>query len=94
MFGLGFSEIVVILIVALIVFGPDRLPEIARTLGKTFNGFHRSLDELRRSLALDQCLIEPPPTTPQPPPLAAAADTTVHPTPDTPPKQEHPRDKN
>ncbi|MBF1324690.1 MAG: twin-arginine translocase TatA/TatE family subunit, partial [Megasphaera micronuciformis] len=34
MFNIGMSEMILVFIVALIVFGPDRLPEIARTLGK------------------------------------------------------------
>ncbi len=42
MFGIGFPELVVILVVALIVLGPERLPEVARALGK-------GLAELRRA---------------------------------------------
>lgn len=37
MFNIGMSEMILAFIVALIVFGPDRLPEIARTLGKSVN---------------------------------------------------------
>lgn len=47
MFGLGFGEVMVILVVALLVFGPERLPELAKTLGKTMAELRRSMDELR-----------------------------------------------
>ncbi len=47
MFGLGFTEILVILLVALIVFGPDKLPEVARNLGKALGEFRRTVDEIR-----------------------------------------------
>ena len=47
MFGFGFGEILVILVVALLVFGPERLPEIARTLGRTMAEFRRAMDEMR-----------------------------------------------
>ena len=42
LFGIGFGEIVLILIVALMIFGPGRLPEIARTIGR----FSRSLKRM------------------------------------------------
>lgn len=47
MFGLSFSEILIVLVVALLVFGPARLPEIARTLGKTMGELRRAMDEVR-----------------------------------------------
>lgn len=53
MFGLGFSEILLVLVIALIVFGPKRLPEVAKTLGRTVGGFKRSLDELHRDFNLN-----------------------------------------
>ena len=43
MFGLGATEVVVILVVALLVFGPGRLPEIGGALGKGIRDFRRSL---------------------------------------------------
>ena len=42
MFNIGMSEMVVVLIVALLVFGPQRLPEIAKILGKSFTEFRRA----------------------------------------------------
>lgn len=50
MFGLGFGELIVIFVVALLVFGPKRLPELARTLGKSMNEFRRASNDLRRSI--------------------------------------------
>jgi TatA/E family protein of Tat protein translocase len=48
--SLGFTEIAFILILALLLFGPKRLPEIGRTLGKGLAEFRRASNELRRSL--------------------------------------------
>lgn len=50
MFGIGFTEFVLIVIVALIVIGPDKLPEIAKTLGKAFVEFKRAGEELKRTV--------------------------------------------
>jgi Tat protein translocase TatB subunit len=44
-FGIGAPELVVILIIALIVLGPQRLPEMARTVGKTVGEFRKIRDE-------------------------------------------------
>ena len=47
MFGLGIGEIIVILVVVLLVFGPEKLPELARTLGKTTAELKRAMDEIK-----------------------------------------------
>ena len=46
----GFPELVVIFVVALIVFGPRKLPEIGKSLGKSLAEFKRASNELRRTL--------------------------------------------
>jgi len=49
-FGLGYSEIAVIVVIALIIIGPRRLPELMRTFGKAVGQLRRMSDELRREL--------------------------------------------
>ena len=45
MFGLGMPELVVILVIALLVFGAGRLPEIGSSLGKAIKGFKEASDK-------------------------------------------------
>jgi sec-independent protein translocase protein TatB len=58
MFDIGFSEIVVIGLVALIVIGPERLPKVARTLGHMFGRLQRYVNEVKgdinREIELDE----------------------------------------
>ena len=49
-FGVGLPEIAVIAALALIIFGPKRLPELGRTLGKTLKGFQSASSEFEREL--------------------------------------------
>lgn len=46
MFGLGFSELMVLAVLGLILLGPEQLPEIAKTLGRFINELKRSTDGL------------------------------------------------
>ena len=49
-FGVGLPEMAVIGAVALLVFGPKRLPELGKTLGKTLKGFQSASKEFEREI--------------------------------------------
>jgi Tat protein translocase TatB subunit len=53
MFGLGMQELLVILVIALIVVGPKKLPDIAKTLGRGLAEFKRTADEFRSTMLAD-----------------------------------------
>ncbi len=66
MFNIGAGEMALIAIVALLVLGPKRLPELARGLGKFMREFRRQTDEVRGVVErefyrMDQDVMEPPP---------------------------------
>ena len=44
MFGIGFPELIVILVVALLIFGPGKLPELGNALGKGIRDFRRAFE--------------------------------------------------
>lgn len=58
MFDIGFTEILVILLVALVVIGPERLPQVARTLGNYWGRVQRYVNKVKRdvneSIELDE----------------------------------------
>lgn len=45
MFGLGWPEVVVILIAAVLIFGPKKIPELGSTFGKTLRGFKEGVSQ-------------------------------------------------
>ena len=49
-FGVGLPEIAVIAALALIIFGPKRLPELGRTLGKTLKGLQTASNEFEKEI--------------------------------------------
>jgi TatA/E family protein of Tat protein translocase len=70
MFGsLGLPEILVILVLALLIFGPKRLPEVGRTIGRGLSEFRRATTDLKRSVNAELTLEEDerPATTRRPP---------------------------
>ena len=62
MFGIGVPELILILVVGLIVFGPGKLPEMGRTLGKGIREFRKASNALTQAI-----------NTPDPPPAQAPA---------------------
>ena len=52
MFGFSFGEIIVISVVALLVLGPERIPIVARSLGRALAELRRSLDEVKNEFSL------------------------------------------
>ena len=58
MFGIGLPELVVILAVALIVLGPQRLPEVARMLGRAYGQLRRASDEFQNTIRQDLAALE------------------------------------
>ena len=55
--NVGLPEMIVLLVIALMVFGPKKLPEMGRTVGKSLREFRRASAELRSELRLED---EPP----------------------------------
>lgn len=53
MFGIGFQELLLIMVVALIVLGPQRLPEVAKSLGKFYREIKGSIDDVKESITKD-----------------------------------------
>jgi Tat protein translocase TatB subunit len=79
MFGIGMPELMVIFVIGLVVLGPKRLPELARSLGRSLAEFRRASNDMRRefmSVTEDADVSSPalaPRTTPPAAPAAAAA---------------------
>jgi TatA/E family protein of Tat protein translocase len=90
MFGpIGMPELIIILTLALIIFGPRKLPELGRSLGKSLGEFKRASNELRNTLdeeirieeeqrtAKSAAVPEPSPAVTEPNPDDPAEDETV-----------------
>ncbi len=74
--NIGMPELVMILVLALLLFGPQKLPEIGKQVGKALGEFKRTSNELKRTIEdeMDRATKETPPVEPPPsPPPAGAA---------------------
>ncbi len=77
---LGVPELIIIFIVALLVFGPRKLPELGKSLGRGLSEFRRASNELRNTLEEEVRAAErepPPPPTKPVEPMPAAPQPTV-----------------
>lgn len=92
MFDIGFQEMLVIGVLALLVFGPGKLPELGRMIGRALREFRKASDEFRATVETnlhinDPDPIIPPATAPEPVPLTVspgetgAVSTSLEPTP-------------
>lgn len=61
MFGLGVPELIFILVLALLIFGPKGLPEVGRTIGKGMAEFRKASNDLKRTINVELALDEPAP---------------------------------
>ena len=90
MFGIGVPELVLILIIGLIVFGPGKLPEMGRTLGKGIREFRKASNALSQAINAPETPPQPPAAAPKPQaveqnvtPAAAAPQSPAKPQPET-----------
>lgn len=51
--GLGLQELIIILVIALIIFGPKKLPEIGRGIGKAMREFKTAATEIQKDISID-----------------------------------------
>lgn len=78
--GFGFGEVLLIAMLVLIVFGPKRLPEVTRTIGKGIREFKKGMNEIQRELEAagrETSWEAPPPPPPTTAATAAAGTATI-----------------
>lgn len=83
MFGIGMQELIIIMVVALLVLGPSRLPQVARTLGKGMREFRKASDDLRSAMWVDldeersKPSMPPPAALPAPSPAQSVVEASA-----------------
>jgi sec-independent protein translocase protein TatB len=77
MFGLGMGEIMIILVLALVLLGPARLPDAAKSIGKAMRDFRKATDDVKNQL--DTVMYEPPKPPPAKPKLVDGPGAAIPP---------------
>ena len=54
MFGISTSELLIILVIALVIIGPKKLPEVARTIGKGFSELKKAMDGVKDTVNINK----------------------------------------
>ena len=80
MFGIGMPELLLLFVLALLVFGPKKLPEIGKQLGRALGELRRASEELKEGWAAEVAAVDEPPASP-----AGGAAAPAEPAPATPP---------
>ena len=86
--NLGMPELILILVLALLLFGPKRLPEVGKQVGKALGEFRRASNDLKRTIEdeMERATTHEEPRAAEPVTAVAAAPVPAPPSPDAPPE--------
>lgn len=72
-FNVGPLELIIILVIALLILGPGKLPEVGASLGKSIREFRKAATDVQDAVKVDTSPLPPPPVAPAAPPPAPMA---------------------
>jgi sec-independent protein translocase protein TatA len=75
--GIHWTELLIISVIALLIFGPKRLPEMGSAIGKTYQEFKKSLREVADSSTAETAASAPATSAPQAPTVGSPTDDTL-----------------
>jgi sec-independent protein translocase protein TatA len=77
--GIHWTELLIISVIALLIFGPKRLPEMGSAIGKTYQEFKKSLREVAEASATEVATSAQATSAPQAPAVGSPADDSLRP---------------